>query len=327
MLVTPRVERPRGFCDTGAMHDHTIDPADEGRHEPGAERFWNESYYFDFFDPGASLGGYVRIGLYPNLGVTWYWACLVGAGRPLVTAIDHEAPIPEAPSLALRHRELAADHDCRAPTERFALALEAPALVFEDAAEVYGPLEGERTPFALDLEWETDGPGGYRFRDLARYEISCQVSGRIRVGDERIEFRGHGQRDHSWGERDWWTTSWCWNAGRLEDGTRFHSVAPRTLEGENVPWAAGYIQSPGKPLEPIHHSFAAEETDPNGLPTMGRIEVGDLHLDLSPLYFSPVLLVDPEGRVSRFPRSLTRFTAADGRQGLGWIEWNQPQKS
>jgi hypothetical protein len=44
-----------------------------------------------------------------------------------------------------------------------------------------------------------------------------------------------------------------------------------------------------------------------------------------PLYFSPVLLTDPDGRVSRFPRGLVRYTAADGRAGLGWIEWNQPQ--
>jgi len=308
------------------MHDHTIDHADEMRHEPGTERFWSESYYFDFFDDAGSLGGYVRIGFYPNLGATWYWACLVGAGRPLVTVIEHEAGVPETPSLSLRHGELAADHRCEIPTEHFALELEAKALVLSDPAETYGSLEGKQTPFALDLEWETDGPGGYRFRDLARYEIPCHVRGRIRVGDERIEFGGHGQRDHSWGDRDWWASAWCWNAGRLEDGTRFHSVAPRTLDGQNIPWAAGYIQPPGKPLEPIHHSFASEEVDENGLPISGRIEVGDLHLDLDPLSFSPVLLVDPDGRVSRFPRALTRFTAIDGRRGLGWIEWNQPQQ-
>jgi hypothetical protein len=308
------------------MHDHSIDHVDEMRHQPGSGRFWSESYYFDFFDEEGSVGGYVRIGLYPNLGVTWYWACLVGAGRPLVTVIEHQARVPEAPSLSLQHAELVANHDCRSPTERFALELEAKALVLPDPAATYGPLEGEKTPFSLDLEWQTDGPGGYRFRDLERYELPCQVRGQIRVGDERIDFGGYGQRDHSWGERDWWANAWCWNAGRLEDGTRFHSVAPRTLDGQNLPWAAGYIQPPGSPLEPIHHSFATEEVDASGFPVTGRIEVGDLHLDLRPLHFSPVLLVDPDGRVSRFPRALCRFIAIDGREGLGWIEWNQPQQ-
>lgn len=309
------------------MHDHSIDPADEARHQPNQERFWSESYYFDFFDEDASLGGYVRIGLYPNLGVTWQWACLVGKGRPLVTAIDHHAPLPPPGTLEISCPGLKADHECRAPNQRFGVIVEASAVALDDPAEVYRSMEGETTPLALDLEWETDGPGGYRFRDMDRYEISCRVHGRIRVGDERIEFAGHGQRDHSWGVRDWWTMSYCWNAGRLEDGTRFHSVAPRTLEGENLPWAAGYVQAPGEALVPIHSSHASEETGANGFPTQGRIEVGDLHLDVSPLYFAPVLMVDPDGRVARFPRSLARFSHADGRQGLGWIEWNQIQQA
>jgi hypothetical protein len=28
--------------------------------------------------------------------------------------------------------------------------------------------------------------------------------------------------------------------------------------------------------------------------------------------------------VSRFPRAMARFDAADGRTGTGWIEFNQP---
>ena len=64
---------------------------------PGDERLWGESWYFDFIDRDGTLGGYVRLGLYPNLGVAWYWACLVGEGRPLVTVIDHEVPLPKAP--------------------------------------------------------------------------------------------------------------------------------------------------------------------------------------------------------------------------------------
>src|SRR5947199_9563 len=28
--------------------DHSVDPADEGRHEPGPEQWWNESWYLDY---------------------------------------------------------------------------------------------------------------------------------------------------------------------------------------------------------------------------------------------------------------------------------------
>lgn len=312
-------------CDTAAMSTHSIDPADEARHEPTDERFWSESHYFDFHDESGTLGGYVRIGLYPNLGVTWQWACLVGAGRPLVTAINHHAPLPPPGSFEICCDGMAANHECRTPTQRFGVVVEARAAVLEDPVQAYRPLEGKTTPLALDLEWETDGPGGYRYRDMDRYEISCQVHGRIRVGEENIEFAGHGQRDHSWGVRDWWAMNYCWNAGRLEDGTRFHSVAPRTLDGEDMPWAAGYVQAPGGALMPIHSSRVIEEVDAEGLPIKARIEVGDLHLDVSPLYIAPVLMVDPDGRVARFPRCLARFSHADGRSGFGWIEWDQIQ--
>lgn len=307
------------------MHDHSIDPRDEGRHAPEDERFWNESYYFDFHRDDGSLGGYVRIGLYPTLGVTWYWACVVGPGRPLVSLVEHGAPIPPSPSLDFEHGTLRATHVCEEPTERFRVGVAARAHVYDDPAEIYRGASGRTVPLEMDLVWQTDGPGGYRFRDLTRYEIPCGVSGQIRVGDESFEFVGHGQRDHSWGSRDWWTTRWCWNAGRLDDGTRFHSVAPRTLDGQDVPWAAGYVQPPGgAPLVPISHSLAREELGAEGLPTSGRIEVGALHLDVSPRCFSPVLLVDPDGRVARFPRCLARYRAEDGREGFGWIEWNQP---
>ena len=307
------------------MHDYPIDPRDEGRHAPEDDRFWNESYYFDFHRDDGSLGGYVRVGFYPALGVTWYWACVVGPGRPLVSLVEHGAPIPAAPSLDLEHGTLRATHVCEAPNQRFRVGLAAEARVHDDPADVYRGAGGRAVPLEIDLVWQTDGPGGYRFRELTRYEIPCSVSGHLRVGDEVFDFAGHGQRDHSWGSRDWWTTRWCWNAGRLDEGTRFHSVAPRTLDGQDMPWAAGYVQPPGGgPLAPIDHSLAREELGAEGLPTSGRIEVGALQLDVSPRCFAPVLLVDPEGRVARFPRCLARYRAEDGREGVGWIEWNQP---
>ncbi len=311
------------------MHDHSIDPKDEGRHEYGEERFWNESYYMDFHRDDGSLGGYVRIGLYPALGVTWYWACVIGEGRPLVMVVDHEAPIPAAPSLDVVHGSLHATFACEEPCKRYRVGLEASARVYEDPADAYhasGSAAADSTQeLELDLLWETDGPGGYQFEQLARYEIPCRVSGRIRVGDESIDFVGHGQRDHSWGSRDWWANAWCWNAGRLEEGTRIHSVSVRTMEGQPMPFAAGYVQAPGEALVPIESCCAEEELGHEGLPRSGKIGVGGLQLSVSPLYFAPVLLEDPDGRLSRFPRCLARYRADDGREGLGWIEWNQPQ--
>src|SRR6478735_9403550 len=44
---------------------HFLD-ADESTHRPGPDRFWTESFYFNFFDPLSGLAGATRIGFFPN---------------------------------------------------------------------------------------------------------------------------------------------------------------------------------------------------------------------------------------------------------------------
>jgi len=307
--------------DTGA---NPLTPADERHHTPGEERLWGESWYFDFTNREGTLGGYVRLGLYPNLGVAWYWACLVGEGRPLVTVIDHEVRPPSAPSLEIRAEGLWADHTIEDPFEHLTLGCEAFAVGVDDPAEVYGDLRGERVPFGLDLEWETDG-AVYPWPGATRYEIPCTVHGEILVGDETIAFDGVGQRDHSWGNRDWWALGWVWTAGWLEDGTRFHTTRLR-LPGLE-PFAPGYVQPPGGTPEQIDVCTAEETLDANGFPIEARIRCGELDMEVEALHLSPVGLVDVvDGveRVARFPRALCRFRTTDGRTGVGWTEWNQP---
>jgi hypothetical protein len=39
----------------------------------------------------------------------------------------------------------------------------------------------------------------------------------------------------------------------------------------------------------------------------------------------PLRLVAQDGRVSQFPRVWATVTTADGRTGVGWLEWNRNQ--
>jgi hypothetical protein len=299
--------------------------ADEGFHDVGEGQWWSESWYFDFATRDGSLGGYARIGFYPNQQACWYWACLVGEGRRPVMVVDHDVPPPRSRTLEVRHDGLWADHTIEVPFDHFTLGCEAFGLVLDGPADAYRPLVGERVPFGLDLEWDTDGVG-YRYPPGAdRYEVPCLVHGEVLVGDERIELDAIGQRDHSWGPRDWWALSWTWASGWLEDGTRFHGTALR-LGGDPLPYHPGYVQAPGGPLAPVEFTDAQATLGDEDLPTAARVTVGDLVLDVEPVAFAPVLLVAPDGRVDRFPRALCRFTdPATGRRGTGWVEWNQPQ--
>jgi hypothetical protein len=274
-------------------------------------------------DVDAGIGGYVRLGLYPNLGVAWYWACVVGEGRPLVTVIDHEAPIPSGQQLEVRTEGLWSSLVVETPLDHMSVGCEAFAVSVDDPAEVYGDLRGDRVPFGLDLEWETDGEV-YTYPGITRYEVPCRVHGDILLGDERIDLDGWGQRDHSWGIRDWWTMGWSWTAGRLDDGTRFHGTHV-TYDGTPI-YDTGYVQPPGGPLAGTRSFTRDQQLGREGFPDSGTCRLDELALEIEPVAFSPVLLTATDGRVSRFPRALCRFAEVGGpRIGVGWTEWNQPQ--
>src|SRR3954464_8120075 len=72
------------------------EPVDEGRHEPGPEQLWNESWYFDAISEDGTLGLYTRLGLYPNLGVSWITAVVCGPGRDTLALVDFDATLPGA---------------------------------------------------------------------------------------------------------------------------------------------------------------------------------------------------------------------------------------
>ena len=309
------------YCLEKGHHRAVPAPADEVAHPPDDDQLFNESWYFDFAAADGSLGGYARLGLYPNQGVAWYWAVLVGRERPFLLVRDHDVPLPRV-GLEIRSEGLWAACNLETPLEHWSLGLEAFAVAFDDPGEAYRGERGDRVAFGLDLEWESIGPA-YDYPGVSRYEVSCNVHGEILVGNERIAFEGPGQRDHSWGHRDWWSFPWCWVAGRLDDGTAFHASRP---EISGLRYEPGYVLPPGGEPQPIGgFTVGGPVPGDDDLPRSLDVRLGPLELHLTALHHGPVLLPAPDGRVSRLSRSLVRFDTDDGRSGVGWLELNQPQ--
>ncbi len=299
--------------------------SDESRHEPGGEALWNESWYFDAIAPDGSIGAWLRIGLYPNLGVCWYTALVCGPGRPTVAAVDFAAPLPRGEELAVRTERLAAEHRCEQPLERFALTLRAMAESFADPAAILRDEAGEPLELALDLSWQTAAEP-YAYRLTTRYEIPCAVSGMIALGDEVLSLEGAmGQRDHSWGTRDWWSMDWVWSAAHLREGAHLHAVELR-LPGMPT-LGVGYAQQPDAPLVELTGVAAAESVGADCLIEDARLLLDplDLEAELRPLAHAPLRLLAEDGRVSHFLRSICEVRCADGREGLAWVEWNLNQ--
>jgi hypothetical protein len=299
---------------------HAVDPIDEGRHPPDPEELWSESYYADFVTEDGGLGGYIRLGLYPNLGVTWWTAMIVKPGQPLLAWADYSLPVPGGGELQLQAHGVDVGCFTPKPLEEFTVRARGIAEMHREPQAVYEDGHGQPIELDLDLTWLTDG-SPYHYVLTTRYEVPCQVFGRLRIGDQEIAVTGQGQRDHSWGVRDWWSLSWCWSAARLDDGTRIHATDVRF---PNRP-AFGYVQT-GTTLESVSDLIVSERLGPHGLPDSARIklEPGGLDVEVTPLAFGPLVLTAADGRISHFPRAMARFDVADGRSGTGWIEWNQP---
>ena len=319
--------------------DHVVLPDDEARHTPDGEDLWNESYYCDFVRSDGSMGGWLRLGLYPNRQVAWWTTWIVWPDRPGVCSVDYRAPVPPGDGLISESTSDAdADEsttrieiDLSRPLEEFRLAARAPARMIDPPEDVYAHGEGTGTPARLDLDltWTTDGVP-YHYDLTTRYEIPCLVAGTVTVDGETFTVEGQGQRDHSWGMRDWWAFGWCWCSMRLEDGTRVHLADIRMIPG--VPVFFGYIQTSGQ-VYPATALTVTEDAGEHGFPSRARIEIAadpgpgpdlDLGIEVTPVSFGPVLLRNDDGRTSRFPRAMVRCRTDDGRQGAGWIEWNQP---
>lgn len=293
---------------------------DELTHSPTAEPLWSESWYADFADAAQGLGGWFRIGLIANQRKALIHALLCGPDLPTI-AVDAQVPLPGDP-WAVHADTFDIEHSASAPLQAYRVDVRARAQAYSDPSALLRGEPGAPVEMAMNLVWTTDG-APYKYRLTTRYEIPCTVSGAVTIGDTRYEIAAvPGQRDHSWGVRDWWSMDWIWTALHLDDGTHLHGVNIRIPRSPT--FSVGYAQRDGDVTE-LHTVDSREAFGGNGLPRDATVtlEPAGIAAELHPAGHAPVLLTADDGRISQFPRAWATITTADGRRGVGWVEWNR----
>jgi hypothetical protein len=295
---------------------------DEGPHIATDEPLWNESWYFDFADAQQDVGGWIRLGLYPNQRIAWINALLCGPDMPTIAVNDFEAVLPDEPG-AVSTDAIDLAIEATEPLLTYRVKVRGQGHAYDDPAALLRAEAGRPVELTMDLVWTTAGTP-YQYRITPRYEIPCTVSGTVAVdGREVVVHEVAGQRDHSWGVRDWWAMDWVWSALHLDDGTHLHGVDIR-IPGA-PPIGVGYRQQPCRPLVELQAVSARETFGDNDLPRATTLSYGDLTATIDVRGHAPVLLTAPDGRVSQFPRAWATVTTDDGRTGVGWVEWNRNQ--
>ncbi len=295
---------------------------DELAHAATAEPLWSESWYADFVDAAEGLGGWFRVGLIANQQTAWVHALLCGPDMPTVAVIDAQVPLPADPWL-LRTEAFEVAHSVTAPLRAYRVDMRARAQAYRDASELLRGEPGTPAQVRMNLVWATDGTP-YKYRLTTRYEMPCTVSGTVTVDDTTYRLDSvPGQRDHSWGVRDWWSMDWIWSALHLDDGTHLHGVDIRIPGAPTL--SVGYVQGANGDVTELQTVESREAFGPNGLPSSATLVLnpGEITADVEMRGHAPVLLTAADGRVSQFPRVWASVSTADGRTGVGWLEWNR----
>ena len=295
---------------------------DESAHAATDEPLWSESWYADFADTAQGFGGWIRLGLIANQQTAWLHALLCGPELPTVAVVDFEIPLPADP-WALQTGAVDFTHSVGDPLHTYRIGLHGRGQSFPDPAALLRGEQGAPVEVAIDLVWSTDGTP-YKYRLTTRYEIPCTVSGTVTVDGRRYTIDSvPGQRDHSWGVRDWWGMDWIWSALHLDDGTHVHAVDIR-IPGV-PPVGIGYVQDRGGTVTELQTIAARQTFDADGLPATATLAVdpGGITATVDVHGHAPLRLVAADGRISEFPRVWATVSTADGRRGVGWLEWNR----
>ena len=168
------------------------------------------------------------------------------------------SPAARSDPWVLRTDAFELGHSAGTPLQTYRVDLRARAQAYSDPSALLRGEPGTPVDMTMNLVWTTDGTP-YKYRLTTRYEIPCTVSGTVTVDDTSYRVDSvPGQRDHSWGVRDWWSMDWMWSALHLDDGTHLHGVNIRI---PGVPAVSiGYVQDRRRQRHRAGHRDQSRET-------------------------------------------------------------------
>ncbi len=198
-------------------------PEDEYCHPPDAASNYNESMYFNVFDPAKKIGGWFRLGNRVNEGYAEMSACLyLPDGR--VGFMFNRPKIDSNESLDAGGMRF----EVIEPFKRLRVTYDGKMLLLADPLEMAHPSRAfKNNPLvdcAVALDYRGIAPmyGGRPVLEdgsdipidpeksfaKAHYEQHVAATGSFRVGDQQWQVDGFGLRDKSWGPRYWQSVSW-----------------------------------------------------------------------------------------------------------------------
>ncbi|TFG34500.1 hypothetical protein EU527_02975 [Candidatus Thorarchaeota archaeon] len=282
----------------------------EYAHTANEKPDWRESYYFNWVDLEAGISGFSTIGLLPNIGKREFVFALFYRSEREVYFQEPDGHFSDDLLESLTDGIL---------TYKLIEPLKEWHIFFND------------DKLKADIKWPCRFPvydfgTGSGTSWAGHFEQSGSPYGRIEFSDGKIiNFRGLGERDKSWGSRDWHIESWFALHAQFDElsiGLRRDEVKGEAHCSGGISSADGHI-----PIETI--DFATETHSDHGIPIGAKTRI--VGTDGS-VYNIRSHLINPNSYV-RFAREfhggttelfegMVVHTCKElGASGTGLVEW------
>lgn len=310
-----------------------LEPQDEYMHELGPEPNFNESMYFNVYDPSVRLGGWFRLGNRANEGQAEMTCCLylpdgrVGFmfQRPQITGNDSFDAGGMTFEVVRPFEELRVSYTGKVVLLDNPLEMADPKKAFSEnpyaEATVSLTYNGVSPMFGGEPDTPHEAPG----EEFAKghYEQLVSASGAITVGDDTWDVNGFGLRDHSWGPR-YWQAPWYYRWLTANFGPNFGFMASRIARKESEGTRGGFVWD-GTALRLCNHVEVSTQwkgEDSYHEVVTAKLVSGNDEWNVTGRVLNLIPLRNRrEGLVTRISEGMTEWTLEDGRVGYGLSEY------
>jgi hypothetical protein len=315
-----------------------LEPQDEYMHELGPESNFNESMYFNVYDPKNEVGGFFRLGNRANEGTGEMTCCIylpdgrVGFmfKRPDVHDNDSFDAAGMRFDVVTPFEELRVDYEGKLVMLDNPLDMADPREAFTnnpyEEAEVHLTYRGLSAMFGGEPDQPHEKPG----EEFAKGHYEQLIGGRgtIRVGDAEWDIDGFGLRDHSWGPR-YWQAPWYYRWLTANFGEDFGFMGSRIARQDGPGTRGGFVWD-GEQLHLCNDFEISTEwkgDDRYHQEITATLRSKDKSWSVSGSVRSMIPLrnrrktPDGEHLVTRISEGLTEWKLDDGRVGYGLSEY------
>lgn len=316
---------------------------DDLMHANTGEENFNESAYYNFYDPAQRVGGFVRLGNRPNEG---YAEMTTSFYLPN----GHVAFMFKRPEISgnVAHDAGGLRFEVKVPFREHRITYRGNCCLLTDPLEMAEPREAfarnPHVPVELDIRYlglspvyggeprvQVDGRWGSARAERPGQEFArghleqhCKAVGTLTVDGKRYPLDAPGLRDHSWGPRYWQAPKYYrWLTMSFGEDLGAVPLVSVARDGGEV--HAGYVYRKGRDNEIISHveidtEFAGEQQLHDRIRVRFRTRAGE-ETEVTGKVLSMIPLRNRrEGKVTRIAEGMTEWRWGD-RVGYGLAEY------